>query len=30
MSMKEAFDTYFEKAANAAIFLRKKPYIEKT
>ena len=29
MSMKEAFDTYFEKAANAVIFLRKMPYIEK-
>lgn len=29
MSMKEAFDTYFEKTANAVIFLRKKPYIEK-
>lgn len=29
MSVKEAFGIYFEKAANAVIFLRKKPYIEK-
>ncbi len=29
MSMKEAFDIYFEKVGNAAVFLRKKPFNEK-
>lgn len=30
MSMKEAFDTYFEKAANAVIFSQKNAVYRKT